>query len=47
MIAKLEWAYSNAQQNIEQLQDHTMKVLIINNRTTALERPTAKVKGGG
>ena len=36
---KLEWTYSNAQQNLEQLQDHTMGVLINNdNRTTSLER---------
>ena len=33
--------------NKEQLQDHTMGVLINNNRTTALERTAAKVKGGG
>ena len=41
MIAKLEWASSNAQQNIEQLQNPTMGVtinnIINNNRTTALE----------
>ena len=37
MIAKLEWRQSNAQQNIEQLQNPTMGVTI-NNKSTALER---------
>ena len=41
MIAKLERTYSNAQLNIEQLQDHTIGVLINNNMTTALERTAA------
>ena len=45
MIAKLEWTYRNAQQNIEQLQDYTMGVLINNNRTTPLDGTAAKVKG--
>ena len=43
MIAKLEWKQSNAQQNIEQLQNPTIfcsnkQQRINNNRTTALER---------
>ena len=46
MIAKLEWTQSNAQQNIEQLQNPTMEVTINNNRTTALERAAAKATGG-
>ena len=51
MIAKLEWTQSNAQQNIEQLQNPTMGEIINSestiNRTTALERTTAKGTGGG
>ena len=51
MIAKLEWTQSNAQQNMEQLQNPTMGVTInnesiFNNRTTALERKAAKASGG-
>ena len=46
MIAKLEWTQSNAQQNIDQLQNPTMGVTINNNRTTALERTVAKATGG-
>ena len=42
MIAKLEWTQSNAQQNIEQLQNHTIN----NNRTTTLEWTAAKVTWG-
>ena len=42
MIAKLEFTQSNAQQNIEQLQNPTRVVTINNNRTTALERTAAK-----
>ena len=38
MIAKLEWTQSNAQQNIEQLQNHTMGVTI-NNESTTTEPP--------
>ena len=34
MIAKLEWTHSNAQQNIEQLQNPTMGVTISNESTT-------------
>ena len=45
MIAKLQWTQSNAQQNIEQLQNPTMGVTI-NNRTTALDRTAAKATGG-
>ena len=45
MIATLEWTYSNAQQNIEQLQTPTIGVTINkkvnNNRTTDLERTAA------
>ena len=47
MIAKLEWTQSNAQLNIEQLQNPTIGVTINNNRTAALERPAAKATGGG
>ena len=36
MIAKLEWTHSNAQQNIEQLQNLTMAVTI-NYESTAIE----------
>ena len=46
MIAKLEWTQSNAQQNIEQLQNPTMGVTIKNKRTTTLERTAAKAPGG-
>ena len=46
MIAKLEWTQSNAQQNIEQLQNPTMGVTI-NNEATALEQTAAKATGGG
>ena len=49
MISKLQWRQSNAQQNVEQFQNHTMGVTINNeinnnnnNRTTALERTAAK-----
>ena len=38
MIAKLEWTQSNAQQNIERLQNPTMGVLI-NNESTTTEPP--------
>ena len=38
MIAKLEWTQSNAQQNIEQLQNPTMGVTI-NNESTTIEPP--------
>ena len=38
MIAKLEWTQSNAQQNIEQLQNPTMGVTI-NNGSTTTEPP--------
>ena len=38
MIAKLEWPQSNAQQNIEQLQNPTMGVTI-NNESTTTEPP--------
>ena len=38
MIAKLEWTQSNAQQNIEQLQNLTMGVTI-NNESTTTEPP--------
>ena len=38
MIAKLEWTQSNAQQNIEQLQNPTMEVTI-NNESTTTEPP--------
>ena len=41
MIAKQEWTQSNAQQNIEQFQNHT-KQIINNKRTTALERTAVK-----
>ena len=46
MIAKLEWTQSNAQQNVEQLQNPTMGVTINNSSTTALEWTAAKVTGG-
>ena len=38
MIAKLEWTQSNAQQNIEQLQHHTIGVTL-NNESTTTEPP--------
>ena len=38
MIAKLEWTQSNAQQNIEQLQNPTI-VVTINNESTTTEPP--------
>ena len=38
MIAKLELTQSNAQQNIEQLQNPTMGKTINNSRTTTLEQ---------
>ena len=38
MIAKLEWTQSNAQENIEQLQNPTMGVTI-NNESTTTEPP--------
>ena len=41
MIVKLEWTQSNAQQNIEQLQNPTMGEKINNNRSSALERTAA------
>ena len=54
MVAKIEWTQSNAQQNIEQLQNPTMRVRINNlttttDLTTALERTSAiaTVVGGG
>ena len=57
MIAKLEWTQSNAQQNIEQLQNPTMGAeshngsnnpqQINNNITTALEQTPSKATGGG
>ena len=51
MIAKLEWTPSNAQQNIEHLQNPTRGVTINNelknNRTTALERTSTKATRGG
>ena len=40
MIAILEWASSNIQQNIDQLQTPTMGVTI-NKKSTALERTAA------
>ena len=47
MIVKLKWTQSNAQQNIEQLQNTTMgRVTINNNRSTALERTATKATGG-
>ena len=38
MIAKLEWTQSNAQQNIEQLQNPTTGVTI-NMESTTIEQP--------
>ena len=37
MIAKLEWTQSNAQQNIEQLQNPTMGVTMNDESTTTTE----------
>ena len=45
VIAKLKWAQSNAQQNIEQLQNPTMGVTI-NNKSTTIEPTAAKATGG-
>ena len=39
MIAKLELTQSNAQQNIEQLQNHTIGVTINNESTTTEPSP--------
>ena len=39
MIAKQEWTQSNAQQNIEQLQNSTMGVTINNESTTTEPLP--------
>ena len=39
MIAKLEWTQSNAQQNVEQLQNPTMAVTINNESTTTEPLP--------
>ena len=39
MIAKLEWTQSNAQQNIEQLQNLTMGVTINKESTTTKPPP--------
>ena len=39
MIAKLKWTQSNAQQNIEQLQNPIMGVTV-NNESTTTEPPT-------
>ena len=44
-IAKLEWTRSNAQRNMEQLQNTTTDETI-NNITTTLERTAAKVNEG-
>ena len=53
MIEKLEWAQSNVQQNIEQLQTPTMRVTI-NKKSTTTEpqpengqQPKPPVEGGG
>ena len=51
VIAKQEWTQSNAQQNIEQLQNPTMRVTI-NNESTTTEPPPyngqqPKPLGGG
>ena len=40
MIAKLEWTQSNAQQNIEQLQNPTMGETINNELTTTTTTET-------
>ena len=48
MIAKLEWTQSNAQLNIEQLQNGSNNQQRINNNwTTALERTAIKATVGG
>ena len=39
MIVKLEWTQSNAQQNLEQLQNPTMGVTINNELTTTEASP--------
>ena len=39
MIAKVEWTQSNAQQNVEQLQNSTMGVTINNKSTTTEPLP--------
>ena len=44
MIAKLEWAQSNAQQNKKQLQNPTMEVTT-NNESATTEPPPAKALG--
>ena len=44
MFAKQEWTHSNAQQNIEQLQNPTMEVTINNGSTTA-EPPSQNGQG--
>ena len=41
MIAKLEWTQSNAQQNVEKLQNPTIGVTI-NNESTTTEPPPQK-----
>ena len=47
MIEKLKWTQSNAQQNIELLQNPTIGVTIINNdRATVLEWTSDKTTGG-
>ena len=52
MIAKLEWAQRNEQENVEQLQNPTIGVTINNELTTtetgtiALEWTAAKATGG-
>ena len=42
MIAKLDWTWSNAQQNIEQLQYRTMEVTIFNESTTVQQNHRLK-----
>ena len=44
MIAKLEWTQSNAQQNIEQLQNSTIGVKINNKSTTTEPPPISSLK---
>ena len=50
MVAKLEWTQSNAHQNIKTITEShngsNNQQRINNNRTTALERTTAKATGG-
>ena len=46
MIAKLEWTQNNAQQNIESHNGSNNQQRINNNRTTALDRTSAKATGG-